>query len=472
MVDFGAIVGHLERRARRSRALRWGGMMLLVGGVTVLAAAWTLRALSFPLPRPWMIALGVPCLLAAAGYAIGRLRSVHVPTVLLRADVALDLDARLSTLYQIQDEPTKAPFASRIAARLPGGPLDLRRAFPVRPRDVILLMAGTALATAAIVLGNVPVRNEAVDALSAEPIASGSVAVDDPAPSATWAGDPTRQDPDQGVAGEVAGSSSPSALALADILAEIRPRGSGETGRAGGPDLEDLPSRVRSDRTLEEVLQEIQRRLASEGGTLSMSEVETLRGFRNVASSPLADRLERILDAADSETSLALITDLLADEPLRSQSRNLHLGSGEGLPQEDLERSDEGGQSSAVTGDSSPALSGLAPEDEPAGSDMAEPSSSDRIPAFPLFEGATEHEGDIVVAGVDLPSAIGDEGAYNYYLTKGVPIEPLSTSDRSGRTDWSFSYERIDSIVSERALSNDVADTVKAYFKRISEGGS
>ena len=394
---------------------------------------------------------------------------MHLPTVLLRADVALGLDARLSTLYQIRDKPAKAPFASRIAARLSRESLDLRRALPVRPRDVTLLVAGAALAAAAIALGNVPVRNEAVDALPAEPIAGGSVAVDDSAPPTTWAGDPMEQDLALDGTGEAAVSSAPSALA--DILAEIRPPGSVATGSVDGPSLEDLPSRVRSGKSLDEVLREIQERLALEGGVLSASEVEALQAFRNAAPTPLADSLARILDEADGETSLTLIGDLLADEDFRRQSENLHLASGEGLPQEDLERIDEERESPALASEGPSAVSGPEPDARPVGSETAEPPSSDRIPTFPLFEGATEHEGDVSVVGVKLPSAIGDEGAYTYYLTKGVPVEPPPASAQSDTAGWSFSYEKVDSIVSERALPNDVLDTVRAYFKRISEGG-
>lgn len=471
MADFGVILGHLERRARQLRALSWGGTMLFVGGASVVAAAWVLRALSCALPRPWLIALGAPCLLAAAGYALGRLRSVHLPTVLLRADVALDLDARLSTLYEIRDRPLKATFANRIAAGLPSAPPNWRRAFPVRPRVVISLMAGVALAAAAIVLGDVPIRDEADGGLSTESVADGGAVVDS-APSAAWAGDPMGQEPDPDGAGEVSGASFPSAIALADILAEIRPRNSGETGSVNGPDLEDLLPRVRSRTSLEEVLREIHGRLAPEGGLLSASEVEALEAFRNMASGLLADALERILDEAGREASLALIANLLADEDLRRQSRDLFLDSEEGAPLEHMEGSDNEKESSAVAGDSQPALSGMAPNVQPVGGETAEPSPDGQIPAFPLFEGSAQYEGDVVVVGAAFPSTIGDEGAYTYYMTKGVPIEPLATSDESDGVNWSFSYEKVDSIVSGRALPSDVLDTVRAYFDRISGGGS
>ena len=460
MTDFDGILGRLERRARQSQAVTWGGMMLFVGGLSVLAAASVLRAFSFPLPRPRLIALGVPCVLTAAGYAMGRLRSVHLPTVLLRADVALGLDARLSTLYQIQHKPAKAPFARRIAARLPDEPLNMRRALPVRLWDVILPTAGVILAAAAVVLGSVPVREEVVDALPVEATVEG-IAVDS-APSTARADDPLVEDPQPDGAREVAESSGPSDLA--DILTEIRPRGSGEIGSADGPSLEDLPSRVRRDTSLEEVLREIQARLALEGGILSPPEVEALKAFESAAPGLLAEGLARVLRAADSEGSLALIADLLADEDLNRQSRNLRLASGEGPLQEDSERYDEEGES--------PALSGTGSDTQPIGSEVVEPPSSGRTPAFPLFEGAAEHEEDVSVVSVNLPSAIGDEGAYTYYLTKGVPVEPLETSRQSDEAGWSFSYERVASIVSERALPNDVLDTVKAYFERISEGGS
>jgi len=472
MADFGVILSHLERRARQIQALAWGGTMLFAGGASVLAAAWVLRAFSCVFPRPWLIALGAPCLLAAGGYTIGRLRSVHLPTILLRADVALGLDARLSTLYQIQNRSVKAPFANRIAASLPSAPLNWRRAVPVRPRDVILLIAGVALAAMAIVLGDVPVRDEAVGELSAEPLAVASIAVDDSVPSAALAGDPMGQELEPDDTREVTGSSFRSVLALEDILAEIRPQDSGETGNINGPDLEDLLPRARSHVSLEEILREIQGRLAPEGGVFSVSEVEALEAFLNVASGLLAEALERILDGVDGEASLALIANLLADEDLRRQSRNLHLDSEERVPQERPEGSDKEGDSPAVASDSPPALSGLALDARPVGGEAAEPSPGGEIPAFPLFEGSAEYKGDIVVVGVALPSTIGDEGAYTYYLTKGVPIEPPSTSDESDGGSLSFSYEKIDSIVSGRALPSDVLGTVRAYFDRISEGGS
>ncbi|RLE34046.1 hypothetical protein DRJ24_04490, partial [Candidatus Acetothermia bacterium] len=83
----------------------------------------------------------------------------------------------------------------------------------------------------------------------------------------------------------------------------------------------------------------------------------------------------------------------------------------------------------------------------------------------PLAEGGTEE-----LLPTPVPGRIGEEGRLDLLLTAGVPIEYGTGSEGGGSI--SVSFERIDSILSERALSPSAVEAVRKYFETITGGGS
>jgi hypothetical protein len=450
MVEPSAAFLRLERRARQVRAIGWAGATVIVGSAVAMLFSELYPLVSQSVPYSLLIALMAPVLSATAGYIVGSRRPVQLPTILLRADVALGLDARLTTLYGIRLKPSKSHVARRIAAGLPSTRLDHRRALPLRVPEVSLVSGGALLAVVAIVLAALPPREPTVDEAFAEP--AEVVVVDTPATLES-------QHASSGQVLAPAGPESSPSSALADLLAELRPQDAAEAERVDTDSVEHLLPRVRADVPLEEILRDIEGRLTDETAKLSASDVATLEALQRAASGPLAEALEEILKATSRRGILDRIAEIFGDDELLRQGRDLQVAATE---------SPRGIQPGH---DERTATLDTAASGSTAGEDVSMVPGQQGT-AFPMFDTSSDQPGPPVLVGAALPSTIGEQGAYTYYLTKGVPIELPSEPTEPTSRDWSLNYEQVESIVSSRALSDEVLESVRAYFRRITEGGS
>jgi len=441
MLEPAELFDRLEHRARAMRALFYASLTSASGGVGVLIASILFAAASRPFPHSEFVAVGTPIFFGVAGFLLGLRLPIHLPTILLRADIALGLDAKLTTLHDIRNKPDKKLFAARIAAKLPATPPHPRNAFPIRFRAVILFGATIALAVAVILISGLPKLTVSSSELLSE--TSISVGIESAATgSTTEATDgATLPSPeaDGATAGAPSSSESTERLSLTDILTAIRSTPSMETGLVEEIDEEGLRPRSRPDGSLDAILRQIEENLHQEEvQALSAADIAALEAFQESAPSELAEALGRILEASSRNETLERISEILEDSSLFDASQRLTLP----ITAQENDR------------------------------DAQENENLVDAPSLPMFETSTEQQGDLVLIGTTLPSTEGEEGEYTYYLTKGVPIEPASQLREPSYTDLDLSYERIESIVSGRALPGDVLDIVKAYFDRITKGGS
>ena len=438
MPEPSVLFDQLERRARVIRALFYSGMAATCGGAGVLIASVLLAIVSRPFSQFGFVSIGTLIVFGTIGFLLGLRLPIHLPTILLRADVALGLDAKLSTLHDIRDEPDKELFAARIAAKLPSTPPHPRNAFPIRVREVSLLGVAIALSIAAIMISTTPQRNRPPIELSTE-----TSSIIDPEAIAAPTGETTNDATfpsvtDAKTAGDPSSSENTERLSLTDILTSIRSEPPLATSPVVDIDESSLRPRPSSDVSLDVILRQIEENLQQEGVlTLSSTDIATLEAFQESAPSELAEALGELLEAATRSEMLERISQIVEDTNLFDVSQHLTLP----VAAQETSR------------------------------DAQEDGNMVEVPSLPMFEASTEQQEDLVLIGTTLPSTEGAEGEYTYYLTKGVPVEPEHELRESSGVDFELSYEQIESIVSGRALPPDVLDTVKAYFDRITAGG-
>jgi len=458
MDDTKSTFSRLERRARRVRAILWGALFGWATAAAVLVSIGIHAVLSRTIPYDVQIAVCAPLTLAALGYVIGSVRSIDVARVLLRADVTLDLDARLTTLHEIGWQPSMEPIARRVAAGLPPDSINVRQALPFRLRELMVIVTAAVFTVAAIAVAAIPPRvDPAGPPLAEEGVAIVEGAVDEsPDPSETIVDDSEPMSPEVAETHEDEDTAEP--YAFNDILAEIRPDDAADTSLIDDTSAESLTTRAKADTSLEDVLRQIEGRLAGEDDLLSAAEIAALEAFRDAGTGPLAETLDSLLQTATREDALRRISDILTDRSLQEERQGLRLDFDE-MTGEPAGENETGATLETASGTSD-------------GGDETPGEPGNQGTAFPMFDSTTQAGGELVLVGAALPSVVGEEGEFKYYLTKGVPIEPPMTSNEVPEDGWSLSYEQAESILSTRTLPDDVLDAVRAYFVRITEGGS
>jgi len=502
MFDLSRFLLRVERRARRIRAFRRAGPLL--AGIAALAFLTQLL-----LHYAFRLSLGQSAVLAAisvllvlflVSYLVFRAQKVRIPEMLLRIDHALGLDARLSSLYELRRRAGNRVFRAQIEKRLTGKLDAWKRGLPLGKRAWLGAAAFTVLLAAIFGFSHIPVPEAAESPTSqiattpagtvqqAEDAApTGSSSVSEAVGTATSretetpTSSPSREDVRlDNTLDQLGNLDTPDALAgdtgleeLGDLMARQQ-----EAARALSEMIEEMREQMRQQQQ-QELTQEQRQQLREQ-----MNEglaPETEQALRDLLSETDPDTLQDLLDELAESLAAGVPAEMPDDTP-DEQSERPSLEIALDNP-EDWEAPQ---QSPAESSDQESADSQGSPEQ---GEGNVSPSGDDGADASQEGETSPDLYGDSAgIEGNELedlesedqeanftseepPFVIGDEGEFSDFISKGVPIETLPEERDSSLLD-SISFERIDSILGARGLSDDAVDAVREYFTRITQGGS
>jgi hypothetical protein len=460
MHSFHEVVDVLERRDGRLRGMVYGGWALAAAACLAFVLAFTFTLLGHPLPAWAMPLLAAAGLLAAtAAFLVGARARRPRSRLLLEVDVRLGLDARLSSLLEMEERGGPKLFFERLSRDVVRIAPDWKRALPI-PRRLSFLAAATLMGTALAL---------ALPLLSLHPAPSRDVGLR-PAPSALDSGgasDARDADgaaaPDLTDAGSPAPATSPPSMSqrtLSEILSELRPAlASSSAAWASGSDEATGPGSEDADAALRQELETLRDRLEAGGQAPSAKDIQTLRDAAAATSHDLAKTVDEAAASSDLDALRQTISQLLS------------LSASQAAPTTDSTRSDvrsneEPSDSTDATTDSAPPLG--APT-EGASSGASAGVKGDKIPSAamsdetPVFESGV---GD--VAPVASPVVLGESGDVSSYITRGVPIEQAADASGQGAT-WMLSPGQVQSLLSARDLPAGAAEIIRDYFQRITE---
>ena len=455
MRSFAELAGTLARRNDRLRGLSYGVSVLSVGACSVFLMELVSVLLRRALPG-WTLSVVLASFLLAGTVAFvwGRRIPSSKARLLLEVDVRLGLDARLSSLHEIDSRGGSPVLSERLFRDLRRLTPNWSRALPI-PRRLWLLAAATGVFTACalllLVLAPVAERSAgerlgpADVAAQASPAGADQVAADNAAAS---------PETDLGTSDAPTAPSSTGGTqrSLSEILAELRPALSSAAANASAATSEDAAA------ALHEELQKLQERLATNSQPLSPEEEQTLhqaaatspdlaKAVEDAAASSdlnaLRETISQILSASTAPTTAAAPqttrTDVRPTAPSDTQSSAQPNASPSATPPD----ASSAGSSNTTEGGSAPAS--VPPPDDS------------------LFESGV---GD--VAPVAAPLALGEEGALSSYVTQGVPVEQ-TTDPISSERSWTLDPDQVRSVLSARNLPAGAADIIRDYFQRITE---
>jgi len=462
MNSFREVVYILERRDGRLRGLVYGGWVLATDACLAFLLVLISTCLGRPLPT-WAMPLlaGAGLVAAAAAFVVGARARRPRARLLLEVDARLGLDARLSSLLELEERGGPRLFFERLFRDVVRIAPDWRRALRI-PRRLPFLAAATVLVMALALT---------LPLLSPHRTRSGDAGLQ-PSPSSAFA--PAAADSDDaseaGAADDAVASglttvdSPPPATpethtsqrTLGEILSELRPAlASSSAAQAPGSDGATDPESEDADAALRQELEKLQDRLEA-GGQPSAEDIQTLR---DAAASPdLASTIEAAAASSDMDALRQTISQLLSSSAAPS------------APTTDSTRSDvQSGDDAESTADAtmdSPSPPGAPADDASSGASAA--TKGDAAPSAapnetPIFESGV---GD--VAPVAAPLVVGESGELSSYITSGVPIEQASDASGQGAT-WILSPGQVQSLLSARDLPAGAAEIIRDYFQRITE---
>jgi hypothetical protein len=455
MLSVPDLFARLVRRARAARgvswaALAWAATAALTFAGLVAATLWAPASAA----TARTLLLGLPPGAAAVGYALGRRPRPPLAELLLAVDQRLGLEARLSSLYELTHRPAPAAFAARISEDVARRAPKWRKGVPQSRGALPCALGGAALVALGLTLvplvAATPAERPAVSEVGA-PAAPASVAEADRA-SRPQEG----SSPDEGAALSPPGTPLPvRSGALRDILAELRTSsGAPRTSSASGPESEGQVSEWRRD------LERLSERLERDSSPLGVSEEETLRNYVAATAPERQKAVDDAVATSDLDALRQTIRQLLA-EPVPNEtgdaSTTSHLAPDATPPTE---------PETPATASTPAAPATVDPERPGAGTlgDGAEPQASpgDQAPP-PVFDAS-----ETGVIPVSPPSVLGASGEYSEFLTLGVPVE-TSSAEGGLRDEATFSFERMESVLSGRSIPDGAVDAVRTYFERITE---
>jgi len=442
--DFSDFVRSVERRARLIAGGRAAGIVLLTLGSLHLSFSILAHLAGRPIPIA-LILLGmlVPLLASAVASLVFYRRRIDPAGLLLRLDLSLGLEARLSSLYELRRTGSDA-IRRRIEAALPSHIDRWKSGLPIPRRAIASLAVGIGFFIAGGILSLYP----AGSAFRAEglPLAAASADVEGTPITATEGGD-DRTPPLAEGAEALAPPDREGGYTFSDLLSELRI-----------PPLLLSGTSAPAEGELSRLLARIEERLSTEGGLLTEAERAELSGAIPAAPLALAEGIGELLAASSPAEVAAAAAQLSRSAASVGGSDGAATGSEAGAA---------GGSSGRTVGiPESEGESGI-PSASPDGEGL--PPGSGRPAEEPTEVGAPPPpgEGDFLTAPV--PGIVGEEGKIELFLTAGVPIEYGDGEGSIGKA--SVSFERIDSILSERSLPPGAVEAVKDYFETITEGG-
>ena len=466
MHSFREVVDALERRDGRLRGMVSAGWAVAATACLAFVLALTFTFLRRPLPT-WTMPLlaGTGLLAATVTFFVGAHARRPRSRLLLEVDIRLGLDARLSTLLEIEEHRGPKVFSERLFRDVVRIAPEWKRALPV-PRRLPFLavvpLAAVALALALPLFSPHPARS---DALGRRPALSAAIA-----PTALDSGGApeARNDDEEVTSGHAAaGSPAPARSAasmnqrtLSEILSELRPAlASSSAAWAPGSDAATGPESEDASAALHQELERLQSRLEANGDLPSAKEIQRLRDAAAAASPDLAKAVDEAA-ASDVEALRRTISQLLS--PSASQ----------GAPASDATRSDV--RSNEEPSDAADATAGSLPSpgtpEDGASSGASTGAKGETSPSAampnetPIFDEAGV--GD--VAPVAAPAVLGVSGDVSSYITRGVPVE--QASDTTGQVaTWTLDPGQVQSLLSARDLPAGAAEIIRDYFQRITE---
>ena len=489
MFDLSRLLRAIERRARRLRGLRRAGIAFGVFVVVPLgiAVCYRLNLLSLSWPVLGGV-LALPFLAALFAYFLVRRPKASLPRLLLRVDQALGTSERLSSLYELRQRGGGGVFRRRIEKHLQDRPLPWKKGLPVGLTNLIPFATGALILVGAylvVAFAPSPLADLA-ESLSAEPpvaaekrTAGFSPEQSVPAPP-EQSGSPLESPPQE--------AATPPPDNFEDVLSEIW--STPATGGAlvqGGEDLSGLIEEQQAlSQAIEELLSRIQERLGQEGGALTEAERRALSELISGVTSPqLRQALESLLEETDPEA--------LEDEVEQALGLTRALARIEEAPTpEEIEKihppaeESEGEQAFAWTPPETPEEMSN-PDGEGTGQRSAgegtDEASADQDQPWGREEDLDPHGGTRGAEGqgtpqeeqagfipTDLAATIGSAGAFEEFLTKGVPVEPSTTE--AGEVDrYAVNYETLRAILEGRSIPPEAREVVRQYFETITQGG-
>lgn len=516
--DYSRFLCAVESRARRLHGLSAAARTLAVLSFAAAVGVLSVRLLRVPLPYWGFAAFAAPLLVAAAaGYLSRRSFRPETARLLLRIDDALDLNARLSSLFELRRREEISVFRRRIEAEVRDRLAGWQTALPIGRRTVLEGSAGACGLALAIGLAFIPLPSPSASPLDAAGYVPPAVegARSDEAGSftapATEAAPPltvrTEAEPDQEGGAPTLDAPDRDAT-LEDIMRDLS--GLSPDDAVLVPllpeEIEEL-ARLQSEamRAISRLLEEIHDRLEnappSQPPELTEQERESLRraGDRGGLPPELQEGLNELMNEGRSrsvEEIVERLLDQLADE--ENAEGDTTAEGGPGLPQstavepspqdieelmDELGRSSSDGEVDAGIPADSEGREG--PSDA---SEADEGSSAGDAPGMVGVEGEDLDpfggaEGSVVPPGEaeereagfireEERAKIGSEGEFVHeFVTEGVPIEWTTEADEEAAT-FRVSYDRITSILRERGVPDGAIEIVRAYFTTITEGGS
>lgn len=477
----------VAQRARRLRGLRLAGTALSVGGLLTVGIICGYHLGLLPLHRfALSVVLGFPVLCAGLSYLLGRRRRPNLPRLLLKVDLAIGTEERLSALYELHRRGGGGVFRQRIEENLQNRSLPWKKGLPLRLSHLLPMGAGVITLVGATLLIAVP---PAEPLKPVEEVCPSSAVI-----SETKAALPSPEIPLK--LPEEAGSPSPGppstketpSHGLEDVLGEIW-----EIPAAGGilseeeADLGEMIEEQRDlSRALSELLSRIKERLEEEQTSLTEAERRALAELLpQVGSFPLRQALRGLLEEEDPQVLVEQIKQAL------NLTATLALTSEEGPPRE----TSKGRSSTPEEGEGEQGFvwesqgRGEGPPEPGSGKDTessekttSEVSSPDRDRSL-AGEDEERFGGEEGVAGevdptaqapgfipFDLAGTIGESGEFQEFITKGVPLEPRSEPGKEA-TYLAVDYEVLRALLEERAIPPEAREVVRNYFQAITQEG-
>jgi len=502
MFDLSRFLLRVERRARRIRALRRTGPLL--AGIAALAFLTQLL-----LHYAFRLSLGQSAVLAAisallvlflVSYLVFRAQKVRIPEMLLRIDLALGLDARLSSLYELRRRAGNRVFRAQIEQRLTGKTDAWKRGLPVGKRVWLGGAAFAVLLASIFGFSYMPVPEAPpppTSQIATTPAGTVQQAEDDaltgPSSVSEAVGNATSRESET-----PASSPGREDVRLDNTLDQLGDLDTPDAlvGDTGLEELGDLMARQQeAARALSEMIEQMREQMQQQQQQqLSQEQRQQLREQMNQGLAPETEQaLRDLLSETDPETLQDLLDELAeslaagipaempddtADEQSDRPSLEIALDNPEDWepPQqstpETSEEEGDGSQSAPRQSEGNESQLG----DTPADASPESETSPDLYGDSAGMEGneledLESEDQEANFTSEEPPFVIGDEGEFSDFISKGVPIETLPEERGSSLLD-SISFERIDSLLGARDLSADAVNAVREYFTRITQGGS
>jgi len=473
----------IEQRARTMKALRAASIYFCVALIPLMISFLLDRGRVVPVTDVVRDALAVlPAVVFAVVFFVTRRLPINMSQILLRIDLSLATDERLSSIYEVYRRNEVGPYRELLEERLEAKALSWKRALP--PGNIALLLpAGLALLAAVLVISSsIPVSQVVLSPPTDGTATSGQGTV------STLAGSEDRSNK---IEMESRDSSSPETNTgqpehdLQDVLGNLWSSPSSPGVISGDQEgLDQLISKQReAAQRLKELISQIQKHLAEGDTGLTPEERNALsRLAEQIGNDSLRQALQELATEEDPDNlqkRLQQTQELAQSLQQPSADSPAHAMNNEPsqFPENDQEQSlalsspasgqPDSTKDSDTTGRGAPSADSvthgtegdqLQGGDEPFGGDSSGSGTSTPTAASPQF---TRRE---------IVGNIGDSGDFQDFVTKGVPVEEQPSTD-GGSPILSVNYDRLRALLTGRMLPPGTEDVVRKYFDDITQGG-